>query len=107
MGIDGSSWAEIVEKVKTGEMPPEDEEQPGEGEIASVISQLDTRIREGRAARMAAPARAEPQPLTAEPKVEARVEPLVAAPARAGPPAAARKAAPARAEPQPDRESAA
>jgi mono/diheme cytochrome c family protein len=54
MGIDGSFWAEIVEKINAGEMPPEDEKQPAEGEITSVIAQLDARIREGRAARMAA-----------------------------------------------------
>jgi hypothetical protein len=35
-------------------MPPEEEEQPTEGEIASVIAHLDSRIGEGRAARMAA-----------------------------------------------------
>ncbi len=53
-GVDGSFWAEIIEKINAGEMPPEEEEQPTEGEIASVIAQLDARIREGRAARMAA-----------------------------------------------------
>ncbi len=35
-------------------MPPEDESQPTEDEIATVIEQLDSRIREGRTARMAA-----------------------------------------------------
>jgi len=35
-------------------MPPEEEEQPTEGEIASVIAHFDSRIGEGRAARMAA-----------------------------------------------------
>ena len=54
VGLDGSQWGEIVEKINAGEMPPEDEEQPTEGEIASVIAQLDEKIREGRAARMAA-----------------------------------------------------
>ena len=53
-GGDGHLWAEIVERINAGEMPPEDEQQPTEGEIAKVISQLDSRIREGRAARMAA-----------------------------------------------------
>ncbi|QDU75677.1 Planctomycete cytochrome C [Bremerella volcania] len=53
-GQDGHLWAEIVERINAGEMPPEDEPQPSENEIATVISQLDSRIREGRAARMAA-----------------------------------------------------
>ena len=53
-GKDGHLWAEIVERINAGEMPPEDEPQPTENEIATVIAQLDSRIREGRAARMAA-----------------------------------------------------
>lgn len=53
-GLDGSAWAEVVEKINAGEMPPEEEEQPTETEIAAVIGQLDAKIREGRAARMAA-----------------------------------------------------
>lgn len=53
-GADGHLWAEIVERINSGEMPPEDEPQPSEDEIAAVVGQLDARIREGRAARMAA-----------------------------------------------------
>ncbi|MFP6904465.1 MAG: DUF1587 domain-containing protein, partial [Verrucomicrobiota bacterium] len=53
VGTDGHRWAEIVERINAGEMPPEKEPRPTEGEIASVIGQLDTRISEGRAARMA------------------------------------------------------
>ena len=53
-GADGHLWAEIVERINAGEMPPEDEPQPTEDEIATVVDQLDSRIREGRAARMAA-----------------------------------------------------
>jgi mono/diheme cytochrome c family protein len=53
-GGDVHLWAEIVERINAGEMPPKDEPQPTENEIAAVIAQLDTRIREGRAARMAA-----------------------------------------------------
>ncbi|MCR9116410.1 MAG: DUF1592 domain-containing protein [bacterium] len=53
-GADSHLWAEIVERVNAGEMPPEDEPQPTEDDIAAVISQLDKRISEGRAARMAA-----------------------------------------------------
>ena len=43
-----------MERINSGEMPPEDEPQPTVDEIASVVGQLDARIREGRAARMAA-----------------------------------------------------
>lgn len=53
-GLDGHLWAEIMERINAGEMPPKDEPQPTENEIAAVIAQLDTRIRAGRAARMAA-----------------------------------------------------
>ena len=52
-GVDGQIWAEVVEKINAGEMPPEDETQPTADEIGKVIAQLDERIREGRAARMA------------------------------------------------------
>ncbi len=52
-GADTHLWAEIVERINSGEMPPADEPQPSENEIAKVIDQLDTRIRQGRAARMA------------------------------------------------------
>ena len=53
-GVDGQVWAEVVEKINAGEMPPEDEPQPTADEIGKVIAQLDERLREGRAARMAA-----------------------------------------------------
>ena len=53
-GVDGQFWAEIVERINAGEMPPKDETRPTESEIAMVIAELDSRIREGRAARMAA-----------------------------------------------------
>jgi len=51
-GVDGQIWAEVVEKINAGEMPPEDEPQPTADEIGKVIAQLDERLREGRAARM-------------------------------------------------------
>ena len=52
-GGDAHLWAEIVERINAGEMPPSDEPQPTEDEIAAVVEQLDTRLRDGRAARMA------------------------------------------------------
>ncbi len=53
-GIDAQIWAEVIEKINAGEMPPEAEPQPTTDEIGTVIAQLDERIRSGRAARMAA-----------------------------------------------------
>ncbi|MEZ5299811.1 MAG: DUF1587 domain-containing protein [Verrucomicrobiales bacterium] len=53
-GADAHLWAEVVERINAGEMPPEDEPQPSEEEIGAVIARLDAQIREGRAARMAA-----------------------------------------------------
>ncbi len=53
-GADVHLWAEVIERINSGEMPPKDEPQPTEREIATVITQLDTGLREGRATRMAA-----------------------------------------------------
>ena len=53
-GEDSHIWAEVVEKINSGEMPPEDEPQPKQNEIARFIGELDSRIKEGKAARMAA-----------------------------------------------------
>ncbi|MEZ5939793.1 MAG: DUF1592 domain-containing protein [Planctomycetaceae bacterium] len=53
-GGDVHLWGEIMERINSGEMPPKDEPQPTEDEIATVVGQLNTRLREGRAARMAA-----------------------------------------------------
>jgi hypothetical protein len=53
-GVDTHHWAEALEKVNSGEMPPETEPQPKQAEIAAFVSSLDSRLKEGRAARMAA-----------------------------------------------------
>jgi len=54
LGADTHHWAELMEQVNSGEMPPEDEIQPSQAEIASFVTSLDSRIKEGRSARMAA-----------------------------------------------------
>lgn len=54
MSEDSHFWAEVIEKVNSGEMPPEDEPQPTQGEIATFVAELDSRLKEGKAARMAA-----------------------------------------------------
>ena len=46
-------WAEIVFRINSGEMPPEDEPQPTADEIAPTVDWISTRLEEGRAARMA------------------------------------------------------
>jgi mono/diheme cytochrome c family protein len=53
-GVDSHHWAEALEKVNSGEMPPKGELRPTQQEIAEFVVQLDARMKEGRAARMAA-----------------------------------------------------
>ena len=53
-GLDTHHWAETLDKVNSGEMPPKDQPQPSLGEIQSFVTALDTLLQDGRAARMAA-----------------------------------------------------
>ena len=53
-GADSHHWAEALEKVNSGEMPPDKEPQPTQAEIAAFVLNLDSLIKEGRSARMAA-----------------------------------------------------
>jgi hypothetical protein len=53
-GADAHHWAEALDKLNSGEMPPETEAQPTQAEIAAFVGTLDARLKEGRAARMAA-----------------------------------------------------
>lgn len=55
LGADAHHWAELMEQVNSGEMPPKKEKkQPAQEEIAAFVTSLDARLKEGRAARMAA-----------------------------------------------------
>ncbi len=54
VGADTHHWAEMMEQVNSGEMPPKKEKRPTQAEIAAFVTSLDARIKEGRAARMAA-----------------------------------------------------
>ena len=54
LGADSHRWAEAMEKVNSGEMPPKKEKQPTQEEIAAFVTRLDSLLKEGRAARMAA-----------------------------------------------------
>ncbi len=53
-GVDSHHWAEVLEKINSGEMPPKEEPQPTQDEIAAFVASLDSRLKDGRAARMAA-----------------------------------------------------
>ena len=53
-GADTHHWAEVIERINSGEMPPKKEVQPTQAEIAAFVTQLDSRLKEGRASRMAA-----------------------------------------------------
>ena len=53
-GKDSHRWAEILEKINSGEMPPKDELKPSQSEIAEFVTRLDSELKAGRAARMAA-----------------------------------------------------
>ena len=52
MGEDSHVWAEVIEKVNGGEMPPK--KKLTQEEIGAFVTTLDSRLKEGRAARMAA-----------------------------------------------------
>jgi mono/diheme cytochrome c family protein len=54
MGADTHHWAEMMEQVNSGEMPPKKEKRPTQDEMAAFVTSLDSLIKEGRAARMAA-----------------------------------------------------
>ena len=40
LGEDSHLWAEVVEKINTGEMPPENKPQPNADEIGNIITHL-------------------------------------------------------------------
>ena len=56
LGADTHHWAEAMEQVNSGEMPPkkDKEPKPTQAEMAAFVSDLDARLKEGRAIRMAA-----------------------------------------------------
>ena len=53
-GLDSHHWAEALDKINSGEMPPKEEPQPTQEEIAAFVKNLDTLLKDGRAARMSA-----------------------------------------------------
>jgi hypothetical protein len=53
LGADSHHWAEMIEQVNSGEMPPKKEKKPTQEEIAAFVTNLDSLLKEGRASRMA------------------------------------------------------
>ncbi|MFN7562923.1 MAG: DUF1587 domain-containing protein, partial [Prosthecobacter sp.] len=55
LGADTHHWAEVIENVNSGEMPPkkDKETKPTQAEIAAFVTNLDGLMKQGRAARMA------------------------------------------------------
>lgn len=53
-GADAHHWGEVLDRVNSGQMPPKGEPKPMQDEIAAFVTSLDARLKEGRAARMAA-----------------------------------------------------
>src|SRR4051812_13901540 len=54
LGGDAHRWADMIEQVNSGEMPPKKEKKPTQEEIAAFVTSLDSLLKEGQAARMAA-----------------------------------------------------
>ena len=53
-GVDSHHWSEALDKVNSGEMPPRDQPEPTQNELAEFVLNLNSLIKKGRAARMAA-----------------------------------------------------
>lgn len=64
---DTPQWLEIIERINSGEMPPEDQKnRPTTAESATIVQWLADRVKEGEAARMAARDRVSYNRLTRE-----------------------------------------
>lgn len=64
---DTPQWLEVIERINSGEMPPEDQKnRPTAAESATIVQWLADRVKEGEAARMAARDRVSYNRLTRE-----------------------------------------
>jgi mono/diheme cytochrome c family protein len=54
LGVDAQRWADVIEQLDSGEMPPKKEKKPTQEEIGAFVTNIDSLIKGGRAARMAA-----------------------------------------------------
>jgi mono/diheme cytochrome c family protein len=53
-GLDTHLWAEVIENVNSGAMPPKKKPRPSQEEMATFVGKLDSLMKEGSSARMAA-----------------------------------------------------
>ena len=51
-GSSANKWAEVLERISTGEMPPKGEKKPTAAEASRVAEWLAARLKEGEAARL-------------------------------------------------------
>jgi mono/diheme cytochrome c family protein len=54
LGADAHRWADMIDQINSGDMPPKKEKKPTQEEIAGFVTTIDSLIKQGRAARMAA-----------------------------------------------------
>ena len=52
-GGSAAKWAEVMDRISSGEMPPKAEPKPAAAEAAKVVEWLAARLKEGEAARLA------------------------------------------------------
>lgn len=52
-GHSANKWAEVVDRISSGEMPPEDEPQPKPEEVARLVEWISAKLKEGETARLA------------------------------------------------------
>ncbi len=52
-GSSGAKWAEVMDRISSGEMPPKKEPKPNATEAAKVVEWLAARLKEGEAVRLA------------------------------------------------------
>lgn len=52
-GPSGKKWAEVLERISSAQMPPEDEPQPKIEDSAAVIQWLSSKLKEGETSRLA------------------------------------------------------
>ena len=51
--LSASQWADVMERISSGEMPPEDEPKPGAEDAALLVEWMAAQIKDGEAARLA------------------------------------------------------
>ncbi len=52
-GPSGMKWAEVLERISSAQMPPEEEPQPKAEEAAAMVEWISSKLKEGEAARLA------------------------------------------------------